>query len=200
MSTRTGFTLVEVLVVVGIAGIIIVTAITPLTFSVRTVREAQKNFSANNRERFAVNQLFRDAREVMGIHAATPFRLIRGDELGGKANDTLLLWTKTPAYTNASAGCVAYGRVQKSILGSDFPEGLYRWVLSDDRQPGKVEANDLDAEKGQLVLSGVEGVRFSVMDSGAWTDDYAGSCPQALRITLNKEGRDIVYEGWLPQF
>lgn len=197
---KTGFTLVEILVVVGIAGIIIAAAITPLTFSVRTIREAQKNFTANNKERFVINQLFQDAREVIGIQVSAPFKVIHRDGLGDRAGDTLLLWTKTPSYANGPVTCVVYRMSAQSISGSDLPEGLYRWVLSDDKQPDEIEEDDLKGEEGKLVLPGIEGVRFSAMESTEWVDDYAGPCPKALRVTLSREGNDFIYEGWLPQF
>lgn len=197
---RNAFTLVEILVVVGIAGIIIVAAITPLTYTVRTIREAQKNFSANNKERFVINQIFQDAREVVSVQASMPFRIMRHDELGNNADDTLLLWTKTPSYIGGPMTCVIYRMLPKSILGADLPEGLYRWVLSEDTQPEKIEEADIKPEEGKLILSGIDGVRFSVMEKSEWVDDYEGLCPQALRITLKKEGDEAIYEGWLPHF
>ncbi len=195
------FTLVEILVVVGIAGIIIVAAVTPLTYTVKTIRQAQKNFSASNRERFVINQIFQDARETVNINASSPFRVIHQDELGSNANDTLLLWARTPSYEGRSMTCVAYKMLPKSVLGTDLPEGLYRWVLSGDEQPDAVKEEDLKPEEGKLLLPGLTGIRFSVMVKSEWVDDYEGSSPQALRIVLEKkEGDEVSYEGWLPQF
>lgn len=198
---RQAFTLVEILVVVGIAGIIIVAAIAPLTYTVKTIRQAQRNFSASNRERFVINQIFQDAREVLNINASSPFMLIHQDELGSNASDTLSLWTQTPSYTGGPMTCVVYRMSPKSILGPDLPKGLYRWVLSGDEQPDAIKEEDIKPEEGKLLLPDLAGIRFSVMVKSEWVDDYEGSSPQALRITLEKEkGNEVSYEGWLPQF
>lgn len=197
---RKAFTLVEILVVVAIAGIIIVAALTPLTFTIRTIRDAQRNFSSSNRERFVVNQIFQDAREVLSIYCDTPFLVLHRDELGSRADDTLLLWTNTPAYAGGAAGCVVYRMLPKSILAPELPEGLYRWVIPKALQPEKIEEEDIKPEEGRLVLPGITSVRFSVMENAEWVDEYKGNRPQAMRVTLKKEEGEVVYEGLLPQF
>lgn len=198
---RKAFTLVEILVVVGIAGIIIIAALTPLTFTIRTIRDAQRNFSVSNKERFAVNQIFQDAREVVSIHCNTPFQVIHQDELGSKADDTLLLWTRTPSYSGGSMACVVYRMLPQSVLGPELPEGLYRWVISKGLRPEKIEEADIKPEEGRLVLPGIASVRFSVMESAEWVDEYKGRSPQALKVTLKrKEEGEFIYESCLPQF
>jgi len=194
------FTLVEILVVVAIAGIIIIAALAPLTFTIRTISRAQKNFSVSNRERFVINRIFADAAEALSIQCEAPFRLIRHDELGSAADDTLLLWTKTPSYTGEAMACVAYRMLPDSILGREMPDGLYRWVLSADAQPGDIEEGDLRREDGKLVLGGLIGARFSVLKDGEWVGEYSGGIPQAIRVTLQKEEGEVAYESQLPKF
>lgn len=196
---RKAFTLVEILVVVGIAGIIIIAALTPLTFTIRTIRNVQKDFSVSNKERFVINQIFQDAREVVGIQCAIPFQVIHKDESGNKTDDTLLLWTITPSYSGGSMACVVYRMLPKSILGPELPEGLYRWVIAKGLQPESIEEEDIKLEEGKLVLPGIAGVRFSAMEGTEWVDEYKGRSPQALRVTLKREEGEIAYEGWLPQ-
>lgn len=199
-NRKSAFTLVEILVVVGIAGIIIVSGITPLVYTVRALTDARQDFMRVNRERSIVNRLFGDIREIVVNQVTSPVKVLNQDKLGDKANDILLLWTITPTYADMPMGTVVYALPQGSVLKADTPPGLYRWVLSGDIQPDQFVMDDLKPEKARLLLPGVEGVSFSALEDSEWVDNYAGNMPQAFRIVLEYEKDSRTYENWLPKF
>lgn len=196
---RAGFTLMEILVVVVIAGIVITSGVAPLVYTVRLLTEAQENFKASGAERAAVNRFFSDARELSSLHVDAPVKLIHRDKLGSGGNDLLLLWTVTPYYSGLPAGSVIYGIAKDSVVGEEMEEGLYRWTLSKDIPPGKFVEDDLENALPRLVLPGVTGVRFSVLGDMGWVSEYEGRVPKAIRIVLTYDGREKVYENWLPR-
>lgn len=200
-SSREAFTLVEIMVVLGIAGVIIAAGIAPLMYTIRLLAETRNNFFAANRERLVVSRLFQETREITSNNASTPVKILHQDKLGSNGNDILLLWTTTPSYAGMPVGSVVYGIFQESVLKTDMPKGLYRWVLSGDIQPDTFVLDDLESENARLLLPNVEGIRFSALVDSEWVDDYSGNLPQALKITLeyNKK-EEKTYESWLPKF
>lgn len=196
---RRAFTLVEVMMVVAIAGMIMTAGLAPVVYTARLIAETQKSFRSDNTERKAVNRLFQDARETTAMNVTTQIRLIHQDKLEGGGDDLLLLWTVTPSYRGRPAGSVAYGLARESVLRTDMPKGLYRWVVSKDILPDSVTADDLDHSKPELVLPGVTGVRFSVLEGGKWFDEYKGALTGALRVKLEYGKREKIYESWLPR-
>ncbi|MDR1944517.1 MAG: type II secretion system GspH family protein [Synergistaceae bacterium] len=200
-SGEKAFVLVEILVVVGLIGILLSAGIVPVMYSARLLTVARAAFAEENRERFAVNRIILDVREVLTLNETSVVKLTHKDELGG-ANDRLSIWTITPTYSGAPAGTVVFGTPPRNILGDDYSEGLYRWLLSDDKRPDMAADDDLTAELGRLVLPGVKGVRFSILDGSVWVDDYNGGMPQALRIHLmyGDDEAEKIYDVWMPKF
>ena len=196
---RRAFTLVEVMMVVAIAGMIMTAGLAPVVYTARLISEAQKSFRSDNTERKAINRLFRDAMETTSMNVTAQLRLIRQDKLEGGGDDLLMLWTITPSYSGRPAGSVVYGLARESVLRTDMPKGLYRWVVSKDILPDSLTMDDLDHSKPELVLPGVTGVRFSILESGRWFDDYRGGLPGALRVKLEYGKREKIYESWLPK-
>ncbi|MDR0648118.1 MAG: type II secretion system GspH family protein [Synergistaceae bacterium] len=199
---KRAFTLVEVIIVVGIAGLIMAVGLAPLVYSVRLMSEARAAFTAESRERNAINAIAQGARELVSGGVSGPLRLMRNDALG-KRQDYLLLWTLFPSYARLPMGTVAFGVPQDSVLGGDYPKGLYRWLLSDDRRPGVINVDEFKPENGRLILAGVESVGFEALSGGEWLDEYTGDMPQALRVFLKygkergEEERN--YDIWLPK-
>ena len=113
---KTGFTLVEMLIVVAITGIVITSGVAPLVYTVRLLAEAQRDFRESGAERTAVNRLFSDVREMALLHVGAPLKLIHREKLGSRGDDLLLLWTMTPRYSGLPVGSVAYGIAKDSIL------------------------------------------------------------------------------------
>ncbi|MDR1915497.1 MAG: type II secretion system GspH family protein [Synergistaceae bacterium] len=197
---KEAFTLIEVLLVLGIAGMILAAGVAPLTYTIRTISDARQNFTANNMERTAVNRIFQDVRESIALNVQSPLFIVHRDGLGGKGNDLLMVWTITPSYANASIGSVVYGFPQRTVLGDDLEDGIYRWVLSDDTLPGSLNPEDLKPEAARLILRGLKGVSFNVLSGSSWEESYSGPLPKAFRVTLQYDEGDVVYEDMLPSF
>jgi prepilin-type N-terminal cleavage/methylation domain-containing protein len=199
---RRAFTLVEVMIVVGVTGLIMVIGLAPLVYSVRLMSDARAAFTEGNRERGAINAIAQDARELVSNGVSVSFRLFGRDALGGQ-EDYLLLWTLSPSYARLPMGTVVFGMPPDDILGGDYPKGLYRWLLSDDLRPSEVDVEELKPENGRMILAGVENVGFEALSGGEWLDEYTGDMPQALRVFL-KYGSDSgkeekTYDVWLPK-
>jgi hypothetical protein len=195
--------MVEIMLVVAIAGIILAAGLVPLMYTARLMAETRAAFTRDNGERAAVARMVTDARELISINESSVVKLLRGDELGeGGDRDYLALWTLTPSYSMAPLCTVVFGLPPKSALAGDYEDGLYRWLLSDDKRPVDMTPDDLSPESGRLILRGVKGVRFLALSGTEWLDVYAGGMPQALRVGLDygedKESR--VYDVWLPKF
>jgi prepilin-type N-terminal cleavage/methylation domain-containing protein len=204
MRPRRAFTLVEVTVVVGIVGVIMLVGIAPLVYSVRLMSDTRAAFAEGNRERSAVNRIALDARAVISLNGIATTRVIHRDELAGP-RDYLLLWTITPSYSLEPMGTVIFGVPPGSVLAKEYEHGLYRWTLSDDKHPDAVTIDDnLTSERGRLVLRGVQGVRFSALKDSEWLGEYSGDMPQALRILLrygdDKDREEMAYDIWMPRY
>ncbi|MDR3331529.1 MAG: type II secretion system GspH family protein [Synergistaceae bacterium] len=197
---RKAFTLAEILVVVAIAGIIVVTGITPLMYTVRMIRDARAAFASDDRERTALNRILTDMRGTVRINMPTSFRIMHDDKLERNA-DYLMLWTKTPAYEMVPMGGVVYGVPDVTILGK-FPErGLYRWVLSGDVRLDSLSKEDLEKEDALLVLPRATGVAFHALSGSEWMNEFSGAMPRAVRVTFEYGSNgDKIYERWLPKF
>jgi prepilin-type N-terminal cleavage/methylation domain-containing protein len=197
---KKGFTIAEILVVLAIAGIIMITGVTPLMYTVRSIRDAQRVFADDNRERNAVSRMTRDMMEAVWLNAPSPFRIMHDDKLEMKNSDYLMIWTKTPSYELNPMGSVVYGIPEDTVLSSlNARKGLYRWVLSADKQLDSITREDLKSEEGRLVLPGVIGVAFSALKDSDWENDYSGAIPRAFRVEFNYDGTDRTYERWLPK-
>ena len=184
---------------VGIAGMIMTAGLAPVIYTTRLITETQKTFRSDNVERNGVKKIFRDARETTSMNVKTQVRLIHQDKLSGGGDDLLLLWTVTPSYIGRPAGCVVYGVARDSLLKSEMPKGLYRWIVSKDITLDSVTMDDIEKSGPELLIPGVTGVRFSVLDGDKWFDEYKGGIPGALRVKLEFGKRERVYESWLPK-
>jgi prepilin-type N-terminal cleavage/methylation domain-containing protein len=201
-SANRAFTLVEVIAVVAIVGIIMLIGIAPLIYSAGLMSETRAAFVEDNRERYVINGIAQDVREIISLGGTSAVRLIHRDDIKGPY-DYLMLWTITPSYAMAPVGTVVFGMPPESVLAGDYGEGLYRWLLSDDKRPEAAALEDLEPERGRLILPGVVGVRFSVLDGKNWVDEYTGAMPQALRILIkyddDSKEEEKTYDVWLPK-
>jgi hypothetical protein len=184
----------------AIGGMILTIGIAPLMYTARTISQTREDFTAANGERVAINRIFQDVRESVGLNVPSPVFIARRDSLGGVADNALMVWTITPSYSNASMGSVIYSIPRNTVLGGDSEEGVYRWVLSDDAIPGSVNIEDLKPEDARLLLGGVRGISFLAFNGESWVDSYSGLLPRALRVTLQYEDGEVTYEDWLPNF
>ena len=156
-KSNRGFTLMEVMVVVAIAGAIMVSAMAPMVYTVELLRNLQRDYAKTNRERFAVERIFHDVRTVIPTSFAPSFQVRKGN--------ALLLWAYAPTFERLPAGCVVFAVVQEGKVPQG-KNGLYRWILPLEKSIKDVDLEKLDPAKGLLILSGIEEAVFSV-----WSKD-----------------------------
>ena len=197
---RNGFTLVEIMIVAAIAAIIITAGITPLMYVSRMISSARENFSMNNKERSAINRIFRDVREAPNIHSDAPVRITGTDDVSSGEDEFLVVRATTGTYTTRPLGSVVWGMSGESVMKNTHARGLYRWAVSGDIQPDLVNPPGLDPGDGVLVLPGVESVAFAVLDGTSWEKNFRGARPKALRVTLVYDAGEVSYEELLPAF
>lgn len=195
---RSAFTLVEVLIVLAIAGIIFSAGIAPLMYTVRVMARTRDEFYAAGRERRVFNRMVQDMREIARINATVQVRVIEGEASIDGENDLLVLWTTTPAYTGQPMGTVVYGLPQKSVLAEEIKPGLYRWVLSQDMTTDELLFEELDNEAATLMLPDVKGIDMRCIRDIEWEETYEGSLPVAYMTTFQYEDGEKTYETWLP--
>ncbi len=191
---RKGFTLVEILVVAALAGLIAVTAFTPLIHTVGVLRDLEGSFGAEAGLRLASARIVGDMRQYQQPPKEPAVRLVRHDRFGGRADDALLFWSVAPLRQGRAAGTVVY-----RLGGSRaYENSLMRWILP-GALPSEINVAALADEEGQLVLQGLDGLRVTLLNGNQWVDEYSGPLPRALRLTLTRGEVENLYEDWLPQ-
>lgn len=195
---KTAFTLVEVLIVLGIAGIIFAAGIAPLMYTVRTMARTRDDFYSANLERNVLNRILQDIRGIAYMNSSVQVRVLEGDLTIGGENDLLALWTTTPAYALLPMGTVVYGLPQKSVLTEEMKPGLYRWVLSQDLGTGDFPFEDLVPEAATILIPGLTGIDMQCIRDVEWEEIYDGTLPLAYMVTFQYEDREKTYEAWLP--
>ncbi|MDR1650756.1 MAG: type II secretion system GspH family protein [Synergistaceae bacterium] len=196
---RAAFTLVEIMTALAIAGIIMTAGIAPLLYTVRIISLTRDAYTARNSEKFAINRIFSDAREILRLNMNVCLRIVPSGELGTDS-DFLVVWTMTPSYAMRPMGSVVWG-IPGMTLGNDALEGgLYRLVVSGDIPPASVKPGELDFKEGTLVLRGARTIKFSALDGSEWKDEYSGAGPPALRAAIDSGYGENVYEETLPVF
>jgi len=184
---RRGFTLIEILVVVLLAGMVTTLALAPVVFTVRRVVETQADYSdAGALERTLV---------FIGKDAAAALRLapiaVKVEDhraLGGAEDDALLVASTAPAKQNLPAGCLVYRIDRGGPMRGDTPPGLYRWLLPGE-DIAKIDAAKLRGETGQLVLPGVTAFGVEAVVESERKEEYEGELPAGLVVTIAR-GKD----------
>lgn len=205
-----GFTLIEILLVVGLVGIISSAALAPLYATVRSLEEAQARWGRRHNANEAADAMFRDLRMVIANPSFESVRIQHEEGLESDSDDRLLMWSMSPRYEGKSAGVVVY-RVLPEDSFSDEAPGLYRWVIcgqpslhaqsgdvygtasSDVPEPMDIDPEDLEAKDGELLLTEARGLRFYFPHGDGWErEDYKGGIPEILRAEIVLEdGRSV---------
>jgi prepilin-type N-terminal cleavage/methylation domain len=208
-AKKPAFTLVEILIVIGIAGIIMASGVAPLLYTVRMLTGEQERFIASNRERAAFQRMAQDIRENVADKVGTSVRILHNDKLENEANDLLIVWTYSEVYAQKPISTVVYGIPQETVLREEMADGLYRWVISSDIKPGDVKIEHLEPEYARMLVPGVTGLKLAALEELDWRDDYTGMTPSAFRATFRygddlsivreEEDEAHTYEAWLPK-
>ncbi len=189
------FTLAEVLVVVGLFGLIATLAFAPSVSLVRRLQDVRRERSREQVTDYVLRRLPGEMRLSPGVYPGGPaVVLLHKDVLGGDADDRLAFWSDGGGIVGARAW-----RIIRPKAGREERDGLYRWILPLSA-PAAVDWEDLDPEKGQLLFAGAVSFRIGLLPSGEkeWVDEYAGPRPRALRIQIKTEREEFSREDWLP--
>lgn len=207
MRRQKGFTLIEIILAVGLTGIIAVVGLAPLVFTVQSLETVQKSWGKENKVMEAAGRIFSDTRNFAQSSSFPVFRTVHREGLTVREDDRLLVWSASPVKENRPPGLIVYKTVSSSGLEKHEP-GLYRWEIpgwrseaegsGEEAGPTALDTDSLRPEDGKLVLRHAEGLKFSVWTDGSWSDEYSGELPKAIRVTITMNGRKQVYEDSLP--
>lgn len=209
-KNREGFTLIEVLLVVGLVGVIASVALAPLVLTVRSLEDAQARWGLRHNVREAANAMFRDMRFAIKNPSFPSVKIVHKEGLESDSGDSILVWSASPKYEGKSVGVVAY-RVIPEDSFSDAAPGLYRWVIcgqpslhassgdvfcassADVPEPMDIDSDDLEAEDGELILSTARSLRFYFPHGDEWEQEtYNGGVPKILRAEITLEDKTYV--------
>lgn len=196
---RHGFTFIEILVSLGLIGVIAICAIAPMIFSIRNLNETQLESGETTAVNDVFNLICRDARSYLATDGSC-FILKKRDHFGGKAADLFLFLSNNSIKSYGIAGVYIYALVEKNSLSlHQGITGLYRWYY-----PGKgPEDIDLDSklplQDAELVLPDVTSFRVEVYSNKAWQSDYSGKLPQGIKIVIERNETTYDYIDWFPK-
>lgn len=208
-SKQRAFTLLEIIIVVGISGIIAVGALAPLSYTVRSLNFVQKQWHTQTSIERCVNRIFFEAKHTIPIYDASSVRIECNEEsmVDGKQG-VLYMWCGSAAEVGESPYLVVYKYVGNDASAKN-KTGVYCWKIRDIRgflsqhdnsyiisNPNLVLSHMLKAEDGKLVLPNVKGIIFSVPSgtSTKWKSSYSGNLPSVLRIEILTGEKNYVYE------
>ena len=184
---RRGFTLIEILVVVLLAGMVTTLALAPVVFTVRRVVETQADYSDAGALERTLAFIGKDAAAALRL-APLAVKVEDHRALGGAEDDVLLVASTAPAKQNLPAGTLVYKIDRSGPLREDTPSGLYRWLLPGE-DIAKIDAAKLRGETGQLVLPGVTAFGVEAVAGSERQSEYEGALPAGLVVTLAR-GKD----------
>jgi len=192
----TGFTLIEVLVAVAVAGVIALSA-GALGMVVENLSETEQTFGDNAALRTALESVVDDVRAT-DHEKDEVFRVIPKTVVGGPARDILVVWSALPGKYGEPTGFVVYRVLEAGNAGREMPAGLYRQVVSGSLISNIDINNEINDNPIDLVLPGVAMFDISCYVNNEWVKDYAGAVPEAMRLSAAR-GRDTaIHETVLP--
>ena len=177
--------MIEILLVVGLVGIISSAALAPLYLTVRSLEEAQARWGRRHNANEAADAMFRDLRMVIANPSFESVRIQHEEGLESDSDDRLLMWSMSPRYEGKSAGVVVYRVLPEDSFRDEAP-GLYRWVIcgqpslhaqhgetygpgsADVPEPMDIDPEDLEAKDGELLLTEARGLRFYFPHGDEW--------------------------------
>jgi prepilin-type N-terminal cleavage/methylation domain-containing protein len=193
-----GFTLIEILMVVAIAGIIASAAIAPLVFTIIRIAETEEQYNDDEALQRGISLVFKDISETMRVAEPPLLRTLRKGILGRGDDYTLIVASTSPARQNLPAGSVVY-RVMRRSAFSRLPEGLYRWLVP-LRSLSEIDPEKLNEEHAQLVLTDVTEFKVEILIPPDWSEEaYSGPLPSGIKISLNRKDKKVERVEWLPK-
>lgn len=187
VSKRYGFTLIEILTAVMLAGLLSTLALAPVAMTVRRVVEAQSDYADMSALSRTVSFLGRDLFSAMRT-APTPIIIKDHEALGGNAEDILIFLSTSPASQGMSSGTLVYAVSEGGLLHGNVIPGLYRWIMP-GVMPSEVNVETLNPEEAQLILPGVNEFSVEVPVNSRADDnkkDYSGELPAGIYIRIGR--------------
>jgi len=203
MNSRrnSGFTLIEILMVVAIIGVIATAAIAPLVFTIVRVVEAEEQYSDEEALHRGLSLIIRDIFETMRTAENPLLRTVKKGILGRGDDFSLIVASTAPSRQGLSAGSVVYRVVGGSSLStlSKLPNGLYRWIIP-LTLPADVDPEKLDEKGAQLVLTGVTELKIEILIPPDWSEEaYSGGLPVGMKISLTRNDKKVERIEWIPR-
>jgi hypothetical protein len=195
-SKAEAFTLIEVLIAAALTGLVASLALAPVIYVIRQVVVTETAYSDETALRQVALFMAKDAAAGLRL-APIVVRVADHEELGGVADDALIVASSAPAKQNLAAGSVVYRIVRRSFMNDAVP-GLYRWILPGEL-PDNVKYENLEAKDGQLAVPYVTGLDVSVFEPPEWVKEYNGALPGGMRFTLSRGEERVEYVFGFPQ-
>ncbi len=187
MTTRRGFTLIEILVAVMLTGLLASLALAPVASTVRRTVDTQKEYADISALSRVMSFIARDLSCAMRM-SPTVLKIEDKEALGGKDADILIFMSTSPSSQGMPPGSVIYAVTEGGMLHGDLLPGLYRWILP-GVEPSDVKTDTLNPSEAQLVLPGIDEFCAEV-PNGSHDDDrrkeYAGQLPAGIYIKLGR--------------
>ncbi len=196
---RKAFTLVEVLVAVGLMGIVAAVAIGPLVALVVRLEAVQADYAGETALSTAARAIASDCRQILPQEGKIAFRAIRRDLLGNRRTDVLLFWTGAPLTRKQPAATEAYSILEPGPFRESIKPGLYRWTLP-GVTPEEVFVDRLDPAAGTLLVKNADLFAIRVFDGKDWVEDYSGPLPPGISIQIGRGGGSVTHVDTLAAF
>lgn len=187
MTTRPGFTLIEILVAVMLTGLLSTLALAPVVITVRRVVDTQEEYSGMSALSRTMSFIARDLFSAMRL-SPNVLTIKDHEAIGGNADDCLMIMTTAPVIQNMASGTVIYKVSEGGFLHNGVIPGLYRWVM-----PGvmhnSIDPEKLNPEEGQLVLPGVNEFSVEIPTNDRIDDnrkEYTGQLPAGIYIRIRR--------------
>ena len=187
IERRLAFTLIEVLVAVGLMGLVATVAIGPLVALVVRLEAVQSEYADRMALSEAARSIASDGRQILPWDGENPFRAIRRDRVGGKRADVLVFWTGAPLSRRQPAATEVFALLEPGPFRESVKPGLYRWTLP-GVNPEDVEADRLDPAKATLLVKNADTFSVQVFDGKEWVEDFSGPAPAGLSVEIGRKG------------
>jgi prepilin-type N-terminal cleavage/methylation domain len=125
LCEKKAFTLVEVLVAVGLMGLVATVAVGPLVALVVRLEAVQIDYAAETALSAAARTIASDCRQILPQEGKMAFRCTRRDLIGGRRTDALLFWTGAPLTRKQPAATEAYAILEPGPFRESVKPGLY---------------------------------------------------------------------------
>ena len=191
MTSRRGFTLIEILVAVMLTGMLTALALSPVVISVRRAIETQTEYSDNGALSRALNFIGRDVFSAMRL-APDALRVVDHETMGSRADDALIVRTTAPSVQGFPASTVVYKLSEGGMLHGGLLAGLYRWILP-GKSASELDVDGLEVEEAQLVLPGASEFSVEIPVNSREDDrrkEYTGQLTDAIYLKITRGSKN----------